>query len=110
MPLVDEQRDLIRQRLREIININDRVSDKKADIEKGDVSPFMLALTGFELTLQTKVVQFLQTTMGMSFYEQVAKIIGEATGYKVELQKKVMGHMFDDVEGYINQVSEKMGY
>ena len=110
MPLSNHQRGLIRQRLREIVKIDERVRDKKADIEFGDVSPFMLALTGFELTLQTKVVQSLQTTMGMSFYEQVAVILGEVSGFKVELQKKVLGYMFDDVAKYVVDISERMGY
>jgi len=110
MPLSENQRDLIRHRLCKIVKIDERVIEKKADIQSGDVSPFMLALTGFELTLQTKVVQSLQTTMGMSFYEQVAEIIGEANGFKVERQKKVMGYMFDDVAQYIDDVSERMGY
>ena len=110
MPLSNHQRDLIRERLRAIVKIDERVRDKKVDIQSGDVSPFMLALTGFELTLQTKVAQSLQTTMGMSFYEQVAAILGEVSGFKVELQKKVLGYMFDDVAKYIDDISERMGY
>lgn len=89
MPLQPEQKLTIKNRVKDIFKLEERIREKRVDMLSGDTSPFLLVLLGEKLTLQTKVVQSIQTTMGMSFYEQTCKFIGEANGYKVETQKKV---------------------
>ena len=63
---------------------------------------------GTKVVLQTKVMQSIQTSFGMSFNEQACKIIGEANGFKVDLQKKVKGHMFPEVEAYISKLNNSL--
>ena len=57
-------------------------------------------------TLFVKVGQSIQTTMGMSFYEQTCQILGEQVGYKVELQKKVLGFIPKNVEEYLHKLNQ----
>jgi hypothetical protein len=109
MSLKPEQRLTIKNRIKDILKLEDRIREKRQDMLSGDASPFLLVLLGEKLMLQTKVVQSIQTTMGMSFYEQTCKFIGEANGYKVETQKKVKGHMFQDVQQFIENLNNNIG-
>ena len=109
MPLQPEQRLTIKNRVKDILKLEERIREKRVDMLSGDTSPFLLVLLGEKLTLQTKVVQSIQTTMGMSFYEQTCKFIGEANGYKVETQKKVTGHMLPDVQQFIENLNNNLG-
>ena len=108
MPLTFDQKQVIKNRVKDILKLEERILEKKEDILSGDTSPFLLVLLGQKLTLQTKVVQSIQTTMGMRFYEQTCKFIGEANGYKVETQKKVKGHMFPEVEQFIQVLNNDL--
>jgi hypothetical protein len=108
MPLGSKQKRIIKQRVNDLINLEQKIKEKKEDMRSGDTSPFLLAIVGERATLQTKVIQSLQTTMGMSFYEQACKIIGEANGYEVEMQKKVKGHLFPDVNNYIDAITNSI--
>ena len=56
-----------------------------------------------------KVGQSIQTSMGMSFYEQTCKLIGESIGFKVELQKKCLGVISKEVAQYLTKL-EKIDY
>jgi len=101
MPLYEEQKKQIKQKIKDILKLDTRISEKRSEMLSGDTSPFLISLVGEKATLSTKVVQSLQTTMGMSFYEQTCKILGEQSGYKVENQKKVYGSLSKEVEEYL---------
>ena len=104
MPLTKDQYQMIKNKVKTILNLDDRIIEKRKDIEEGDTSPFLKSLFGDKRTLFVKVGQSIQTTMGMSFYEQTCKILGEQIGYKVELQKKVLGFLPKTVEDYLNKL------
>lgn len=100
----------IKDRIKTIINIKDKIRDNNQKIEKGDVNPLFLALFGKKLTLQTKIGQSLQTTLGMSFNEQLCKIIAENYGYEVQLQYKLKGFISDNVSHYLEGLLENETY
>ena len=104
MPLTKDQYQMIKNKVKTILNLDDRIIEKRKDIEEGDTSPFLKSLFGDKRTLFVKVGQSIQTTMGMSFYEQTCKILGEQIGCKVELQKKVLGFLPKTVEDYLNKL------
>ena len=109
MSLNKIQKNKISNSIKNILNLEARIQEKSNDITEGDTSPFLISLLGKRNTLLVKVGQSIQTTMGMSFYEQTCKLIGENVGYKVELQKKCLGVMSADVESYLTKLN-RMDY
>ena len=101
MPLTNNQYETIKSKVKHILKLDDRIEEKRNDMNQGDTSPFLKSLFGDKRTLLVKVGQSIQTTMGMSFYEQTCKILGEQVGYKVELQKKVLGFIPENVKQYL---------
>ncbi len=106
MPLTDEQNEKIKNIAKTILDIDNKIQKNRDAIEQGDASPFFKALFGKKRTLFVKVGQSIQTTFGMSFYEQTCKILGEEIGYKVELQKKALGFIPVDVEKYLQNLNK----
>jgi hypothetical protein len=105
MPLSSQQQQDISERIRQILKLDSKIIEKRKDIINGDTSPFLTSLLGENRTLMVKVGQSLQTTMGMSFYEQTSQLLGEEAGYKVELQKKVLGFISKDVIGFLQKLN-----
>ncbi len=105
MPLTENQKNLLKTRIKSILKLDERIEEKQADILNGDTSPFLLELFGYERTLFVKVGQSIQTTMGMSFYEQTCKILGEQVNYKVDLQKKAQGYISEEIEQYLQMLN-----
>lgn len=100
----------IKERIKNIIDIESKIKDNNEKITKGDVNPLFLALFGRKLTLQTKIGQSLQTTLGMSFNEQLCKIIAENYEYEVQLQYKIKGIISTDVSHYLENLLEDDDY
>lgn len=98
------------RKLEEIINLDERINRLKKDMNNGDVSPFFISLFGEEMTLNVKLGQSLQTAFGMSFYEQVCKILGESVGFKVLHQEKVLGFINDKIHKYLDENLEDINY
>ncbi len=101
MPLRKKQKLKIKKSIADLLKIENRISKNKKDMSNGDTSPFLINLLGEKNTLLTKVSQSLQTTIGMKFYEQTCKVLGENVGYTVELQKKCEGFISDEVIQYL---------
>lgn len=105
MPLSKKQKKDILERINQILKLDCKIFEKRKDISNGDTSPFLISLLGESRTLMVKVGQSLQTTMGMSFYEQTSKLLGEEVGYKVELQKKVLGFISKEVAEFLQKLN-----
>ena len=73
----------IKSNIKRIIKVDEKLISMKNDMDAGGISPFIEKLFDRKTILIGKVLQSLYTTMGMSFYEQTAKIIGELAGYEV---------------------------
>jgi hypothetical protein len=100
----------IKDRIKQIIDIEKKIIESNKKIENGDVNPLFLALFGKKLTLQTKIGQSLQTTLGMSFNEQLCEIIAENYGYEIQRQYKLKGFISIKVRNYLDKLLENNSY
>jgi hypothetical protein len=100
----------IEELIKKIINIESKIKKGNKDIVNADVNPFFLALFGRKLTLQTKIGQSLQTTLGMSFNEKLCEMIAENYGYEVQRQYKLKGFISQEVKNYLDQLLEDTNY
>lgn len=98
------------ERILEILKFDSRIPRLHKEMYSGDVSPFFIELFGEEATFNIKLGQSLQTTFGMSLYEQFCETLGESVGFKVELQKKVFGHLNSQIHTYISSLLEDNDY
>jgi len=97
-------------KLKEILKFDTRIPAKADDIKNGDVSPFFLNLLGYEITLYGKVAQSVNTTFGMSFYEQVSAMLANSVGYAAETQYKLKGEVNESIGTYLNDLLENNDY
>lgn len=100
----------IKERLETILKIEDRVISNAKAIANGDVSPFFLNLLGSKVTLYGKVGHSISTTFGMSFYEQVCKILADEVGYEVKLQHTISGEVNEETSKYLDKTLENKNY
>ena len=100
----------IKSNIKRIIKVDEKLISMKKDMDEGGISPFIEKLFDRKTILIGKVLQSLYTTMGMSFYEQTAKIIGELAGYEVFTQKKLFGKISNEVENYISLTLDDIRY
>tara|TARA_R100001039_G_scaffold29948_1_gene21636 strand:- start:141 stop:911 length:771 start_codon:yes stop_codon:yes gene_type:complete len=100
----------IKAMLRSTLRLESRVASKRNDIDQGDVSPFFLSLIGEKITLYSKIAQSLQTTFGMSFYEQLCVKLAIEAGYEARSQFKLMGSVSPAIYEYMNSTLERTDY
>jgi hypothetical protein len=105
-----EIKQKFKQRIIEILKLESRIPRLYKSMNDGDVSPFFIELFGEEITFKIKLGQSIQTTIGMSIYEQFCKTLGESVGYKVELQKKIYGSVNSETASYINTLLNNLDY
>jgi len=99
-------KNIIKSRVKEILKLDSKISELKKAMDEGDVSPFLVQLFGKSTSLKIKLGQSIQTTMGMSFYEQTCQTLGESVGYTVKLQEKVKGFISDEVKQYLTMCDD----
>ena len=104
MPIDDALKQELKNRIKDILKLEKRIDDQRLAMLEGDTSPFLKCLLGNRTTLTVKIVQSLQTTLGMSFYEQACEILGKQFGYKVETQKKIKGELCQEVNQYLTKL------
>lgn len=100
----------IKSRVLSILKLDTKVTELKESMENGDVSPFLVELFGKKTTLKVKIGQSVQTTMGMSFYEQTCQEIAQSVGYHAETQYKLKGYLSDEVSSYLKELLDDMDY
>lgn len=98
------------KKLQQILKLDTRIPEKAADIKNGDISPFFLSLLGYNIALFGKVAQSINTTFGMSFYEQVSIILAKNAGYTAEGQYKLLGEINESVNLYLDELLESQTY
>ena len=100
----------IKNLARQILDINKKKKKKRADIESGDTNLFFRNMFGDNYVLITKVMQSLQTTFGMAFYEQACAILGQHVGYEVRNQFILTGNISIPVSSYIERLLNNYNY
>ena len=78
----------ISAKIKDCLNLEKRIKEKKLDIEKGDKHPFLLSLFGYEFLLKTKIGQSLQTTFG-TLYENICYEVALYFGNKCKNKKNL---------------------
>ena len=93
----------IKQLITKVIN-----EKLKKYTSESDYKPFFEAIFDKETVLTASIMQSLYTTFGMSLYEQIAKILAEAAGYKVKTQYDLLGQIDHNTEALINQICSEI--
>ena len=57
MPLTNNQYETIKSKVKHILKLDDRIEEKRNDMNQGDTSPFLKSLFGDKRTLLVKVGQ-----------------------------------------------------
>tara|TARA_B100000212_G_scaffold330154_1_gene296139 strand:+ start:339 stop:638 length:300 start_codon:yes stop_codon:yes gene_type:complete len=81
--------EAISAKIKDCLNLDKRIKEKKLHIEKGDKYPILLSLFGYEFLLKTKIGQSLKKTFG-TLYEDICLEGALYFGNKCEKQKKIM--------------------
>jgi len=70
--------------------------------------PFHHSLLGKDRYAMFSFIQSMNTTFGMSIWEQVAVILAEGTGYYAERQYRILGEIDKKTESLINKIHYKL--
>ncbi|WP_311749755.1 TdeIII family type II restriction endonuclease, partial [Proteus terrae] len=68
---------LVKERAVRLLGLDEKVERLSQAIDDGDTNIFFLAMFGKDVMLKAKLIMSLQTSFGMSFYEQISKSLGE---------------------------------
>lgn len=85
--------------------INDKINKYTSESE---YKPFFEAIFTKETVVIAFIMQSLYTSFGMSLYEQIAKILAEGAGHKVETQYNLFGQIDDKTEALINRICSEI--
>jgi len=108
--LNDKMRHIVKRRAVGLLKLDEKVSGLGEAIDNGDTNLFFLAMFGKDLMLKAKLIMSLQTTFGMSFYEQVSKSLGELAGFEVQNQYKLSGWVPESIGRYLYDTLENTNY
>lgn len=79
-----------------------KLEDKTEEIKEiGDYRPFFESIFGKKEILVGSVMHSCYTSFGMSFYEQIGKILAESAGFKAETQYTLKGQIDTDTNHFI---------
>lgn len=70
--------------------------------------PFHYRLLGKDRYAMFSFIQSMNTTFGMSIWEQVAVILAKGAGYHAERQYKLLGEIDEDTEKLISEIHYKL--
>lgn len=73
-----------------------------------DYMPFHYRLLGKDRYAMFSFIQSMNTTFGMSIWEQVAVILAKGAGYQAERQYKLLGEIDEDTEKLISEIHYKL--
>tara|TARA_B100001778_G_C18593010_1_gene633205 strand:+ start:1608 stop:2414 length:807 start_codon:yes stop_codon:yes gene_type:complete len=109
MPIPSKEKNEIKKRIINILNIEEKSERLTKEYYEGDRSPFLTELFSDKNLIVHKILISLSTTMGMSFYEQVCKLLSEYYGNQCITQEKIQGIKSASVSKYLTTLEVK-GY
>lgn len=110
MPTKQQMKAIVKSKAISILKLEDKATEMAQAIENGDTNLFFIEMFGNEPMLISKLIMSLQTTFGMSFYEQISKSLGELVGYTVENQYSLEGYIPDAVKTYLSSLLDNTSY
>jgi len=103
MHLSDETRTQIKKLL--LSTVRDKLKTYKPETI---FMPFHYRLLGKDRYIMFSFIQSMNTTFGMSIWEQVAVILANGSGKYAERQYKLLGEIDPDTENFINDLHYKL--
>ncbi|MEQ5622275.1 TdeIII family type II restriction endonuclease [Providencia rettgeri] len=101
---------LVKERAVRLLGLDEKVERLSQAIDDGDTNIFFLAMFGKDVMLKAKLIMSLQTSFGMSFYEQISKSLGELAGFEVNNQFKLSGFIPDEVSRFLERTLDDVSY
>lgn len=108
--LHQQMKSLVKDRAIRLLKLDEKVEILSKAIDDGDTNIFFLAMFGKDVMLKAKLIMSLQTSFGMSFYEQISKSLGELAGFQVENQFKLSGFIPDQVSRFLEKTLDDISY
>ena len=106
----DQMKEAVKEKALEILKMDDKVKRLSKAIDKGDTNLFFIEMVGKKTMFTSKLITSLQTSFGMSFYEQMCIKMGELVGYEVQRQYKLIGYEPPELTDYLQFILEDMKY
>ena len=108
--LHNQMKKVVKEKAVRLLNLNEKFRTLGDAIDGGDTNLFFLEMFGKEVMLNAKLIMSLQTSFGMSFYEQISKELGTLVGYRAQTQYKLKGFIHADVKNYLDTLLESTSY
>jgi len=100
----------VKEKAISLLKLEEKFQSLGDAIDNGDTNLFFLEMFGKEVMLNAKLIMSLQTSFGMSFYEQISKTLGNLVGYDVQNQYKLKGFIHPYVKNYLDELLESTAY
>jgi len=108
--LHDQMKASIKERAVNLLKLDEKVETLGEAIDNGDTNLFFLEMFGKEVMLSSKLITSLQTSFGMSFYEQISKQLATMVGYTAQTQYKLTGFIHPTAKTYLDDLLETVSY
>lgn len=108
--LKEQMKLLVRNRAAGLLRIDEKMVSLGDAIDNGDTNVFFLSMFGRDVMLKAKLIMSLQTSFGMSFYEQISKSLGNMVGFEVVNQYKLSGFIPKSVGDFLYSKLEDNDY
>lgn len=108
--LHDQMKVAVKDRAINLLKLEEKVTTLGQAIDNGDTNLFFLEMFGKEVMLSSKLITSLQTSFGMSFYEQISKQLATLVGYTAQTQYKLIGFIHADAKNYLDELLESLNY
>lgn len=108
--LHDQMKVAVKERAVNLLRLDEKVATLGEAIDNGDTNLFFLEMFGKEVMLSSKLITSLQTSFGMSFYEQISHKLATLVGYTAKTQYKLTGFIHADAKNYLDELLEDLSY
>lgn len=108
--LHDQMKASVKERAVNLLKLDEKVATLGEAIDNGDTNLFFLEMFGKEVMLSSKLITSLQTSFGMSFYEQISRQLATMVGYTAQTQYKLTGFIHANAKTYLDDLLETVSY
>ena len=106
----DKMKEAVKEKALKILKLDSKAKRLKKAIDKGDTNLFFLEMVGKKTMFTSKFMGSLQTSFGMSFYEQMCIKMAELVGYEAQGQYKLIGYEPPELTNYLRLRLDAMNY
>ena len=106
----DQMKEAVKEKALDLLKMDDKVKRLSKAIDNGDTNLFFIEMVGKKTMFTSKLITSLQTSFGISFYEQMSIKMGELVGYEVQGQYKLIGYEPPELTSYLQFILEYIKY